>query len=419
MMSRSEDFWAYSRPIVIYIAIVNLLPLLGLFVFGWDVTDLLVVYWLEGGVALIVGFVETGPARLVTLPVPNSKRKPSIQTKRGSINISGIPFYVRNGPLLTLLLAAFGVWLVTGVLTFYRSTYPFEYSMTTLPTVGTVAGLLAVSHLITVRSYFDERRYRQVSPAETAAPPLAYVFGIASLILLLADLTDHPLNISWLTAYPVTIATGKVFLELLVRCRNRDRFEQISSDTDPFTIERSFRQRMSPKQLTTELHSISRPNTWPQLTVHPSRLGIITASPFVGLEHRVFGTWFGLLFAFATVIVILGGSWSFALTLGGIAFIGLTLCGLAISYPRNVTLNYEFYDDQLVCYDRWLQEPQWKLAYAEIEQISITQSRVGQFVGYSTVFIETSDGMPARLPYLPDDQEVVNHLKRISPVEIQ
>lgn len=418
MVSRTDDFWAYSRPVVVLIAIANLLPLLGLLAFGWDMIDLLVVYWLEGGVAIIVGFVKTGPARLVTLPLPDSQHKPSIQIKRGSINIGGLPFYARNGPLLVFLLAALGVWLVTGVLAFYRATSPFAYSTTTLPTVVTVAGLLAVSHLITIRPYFDERRYRRTTPPETAAPSLAYVFGVASLVVVLADLTDHPLNLSWLMSFPIAIVTGKIVLELLTRCRNRFRFEQISTDTDPFTLDRSFRQRISPKQLTAELPSVSRPDTWPQLTVQPTRLGIIVESPFVGLENRVFGTWFGLLFAFAIAIVILGGSWSFALILGGTAWGGLTLCGLAISYPRNATLEYEFYDDRLVCYDRWLQQPQWELPYAEIDQVSSTHSRVGQLVGYSTVSIGTSDGMPAKLPYLSDGEEVVARLGRIAHIEV-
>lgn len=418
MLGRTDDFWAHSRPVVLLITIANLLPLLGLFVFDWGITNLLVVYWLEGGVAVVVGFVKTGPARLVTLPLPDSRREPSIQIKRGSVTVSGLRFYARNGPLLMLLLATFGVWLATGLLAFYRSTSPFAYSTTTLPTVVTVASLLSLSHLITVQSYFNDQRYRRTPPTETAGPPLAYVFGIASLVLLLADLTDHPLNLSWLTSFPVVIVTGKTVLELLTRCRNRSRFEQISTDTDPFTVERSFRQRMSPKQLTAELPSVSRPNTWPQLTVRPTRLGIFAASPFVGLEHRVFGTWFGLLFAFTTVIVILGGSWSFALILGGIALVGLILCGLLILYPRNATLEYELYDDQLVCYDRWLQEPQWKLPYAEIERVSITRSRVGQRLGYSTVIIETNDGMSARLSYVSDWEEVITHLERITHIEV-
>ncbi|WP_459890046.1 PH domain-containing protein [Halostagnicola bangensis] len=97
---------------------------------------------------------------------------------------------------------------------------------------------------------------------------------------------------------------------------------------------------------------------------------------------------------------------------------GLTLCGLAISYPRNATLEYEFYDDRLVCYDRWLQQPQWELPYAEIDQVSITHSRVGQLVGYSTVSIGTSDGMPAKLPYLSDGEEVVARLGRIAHIEV-
>lgn len=419
MVDRTDGFWAFNRSIVLLIAIVNLLPLLGLFAFNWDMTDLLMVYWLEGGVAVGVGFVKTGPARLVTLPLPDSRRELTMQIKRGSITVCGFPFYARNGPLLGFLMAALGVWLVTGLLAFYRSASPFSYSTTTLLSVVTVASFLCLLHLITARPYFDERRYRWTTPTATVGPPLAYVFGIASLVVMMADLTDHPLNLSWLASFPVAIAIGKTILELLTRCRNRARFEQISTDSDIFSFERSFRQQMSPKQLTAELPSVSRPETWPQLTVRPSRLGIIVTSPFVGLRHHAFGTWFGFLFVCATATVILGGSWSFALILGSIALGGLIVCGLVISYPQNATLEYEFYDDQLVCYDRWLQEPQWKLPYAEIEQVSITRSRIGHRLGYSTVSIETSDDMPAKLPYLSDGEEVVVRLERIVPIEVQ
>jgi len=60
-------------PSVIYLAVVNLIPLLGILFFGWSVQDILILYWCESGViglynVLKMLFVKNIHANLTLFP---------------------------------------------------------------------------------------------------------------------------------------------------------------------------------------------------------------------------------------------------------------------------------------------------------------------------------------------------------------
>ncbi|MGQ3411211.1 hypothetical protein ACT4ML_02980 [Natrinema sp. LN54] len=81
--------------------------------------------------------------------------------------------------------------------------------------------------------------------------------------------------------------------------------------------------------------------------------------------------------------------------------------------PRHATLVYEFYDDQLVCYDFRLEEPVWRLAYEDMTAVSLERGLDARIGGYGRVVVETDDGPPARLSYLRDYETVSDRLERV------
>ncbi len=64
---------------------------------------------------------------------------------------------------------------------------------------------------------------------------------------------------------------------------------------------------------------------------------------------------------------------------------------------NRVPIEYRFYDDQLVCYDRWLGTAQWRLRYANVEQVRVVQTLTDRLGSTATLVIETTDDHPARI----------------------
>jgi hypothetical protein len=188
------------RPSVLFLVLVNLIPLVGVFVFGWDVAALMLIYWAE---TVVIGLFNL----------------PKILTAGLG---QGNPFAL----LGNLFLAAF--------FTFHFGMFNFGHffflnTLLDLPPLDrtlllAVAGL-ALSHLFSlVVNWFGRGEYKTAEPGERMAAPYGRVVvmhvvillgaffasgtgGLASLILLVglktvSDIGSHAVSHGWVKAKP-------------------------------------------------------------------------------------------------------------------------------------------------------------------------------------------------------------------------
>ncbi|WP_226005221.1 hypothetical protein [Natrinema salinisoli] len=202
-------------------------------------------------------------------------------------------------------------------------------------------------------------------------------------------------------------------MTLLFRCHDRNRFEVTEHDVNPFEDQTGGGLDFQAVGVTaTTLPRVERPTRQPQATVRHSIWRILGVSPILGLLiSRTGEAIFFLIFALFTLVV------DVQLILPLISFTTALVFAvvpvLVFILPRHATLVYEFYDEQLVCHDHWLEEPVWRLAYEDMTGVSLERGIDAWIGGYGTVVIETDDGPPARLSYLRDYDEVTDRLERV------
>ncbi|WP_408960630.1 DUF6498-containing protein [Natrinema sp. 74] len=417
--SKWDSSLAYSWTTVSTILIMNLLPLVGLIGFGWGVTELLIVYWAEAVIATLIGMVQTFPARLVSAPISDPRSKPVIRARHGTVSIGSerIIGYVRNIPIIGGKSIFLFFW-AGPMLALFVPASPVSYSSyETAESVVVIAGLLAGTHLLTAKAYFDEKRYDRVVAETAARSGVTTGAGVTGLVVVLLAV-DSSTTGSVLAAWPLVLSSVivgvKTGMELVFRCRNRDRVECPEDGIDPFefqpdTADVLFLRTSGMKAA--ELPRVKRPTTWPQTTSRPRLLRLLRASPLLGLGTSRDGAeivfiGLGILFGIVDLPLV------FPLTMFGIAIVTAVIPVLFFVLPRHATLEYEFYDDRLVCHDYWLDEPVWNLLYDEMTAVSVERGLGAKVGGYGTVVIETTDNRPARLSYLEDYQEVVDYLKQ-------
>lgn len=420
VLDSEESFWVYSPKTVGIVTAANLLPLVGLVGFGWGVTEILVVYWVEAVIAVLVGLVKTFPARLVGFPKPDPRSRPSIRTRPGTVDVGNgrVTGYVRNIPyiggqpiLLLFLIIPMGALVIADS--------PLYYSARgTAESVAVAAGLLAGTHLLTAHVYFEEKRYDRTVPELSDRSGFAIGVGVTTLVavLLAVDVyVAQPALEVWPPVLSYGLVGGKIGLDILFRCRDRDLLEPLEDGVDPFEFQADTVEALllrTPGMKAAELPRVDRPARRPHTTVRPNRWRLLRASPVLGL----------LVSGHPALLVLLGLGIYFVAAGFSLVLPLLIFCTVAVFavgpvvasvLPRHATLAYEFYDDQLVCYDRWLDEPVWNLPYADVTGVSVERGLDARIGGYGTVVVETADDRTARLSYLRDYRAIADRLKRV------
>lgn len=414
------DFFAFPLWVVCAVVIANLLPLIGVAGFQWGVTELLVVYWVEAVIGTVVGMIQTFPSRLVDVPLPHPRSKPLLKVRHGALSVGPLTGYVRNASVIGGQSMFLFVFFSSALALFVPASPLYYSSHETIESVVVVAGVLAGTHLLTAKVYFDEQRYERAPAKQAFQSWFRTGAGVTGLVVLLW-LRDGSGAGSVLAAWPVGLSyilvVGKIAMTLFFRCRDRGRFELPEYDVTPFEDRSDDGDRFKTAGVTaTVLPRVERPTTQPQATARPRIWRILGLSPILGLfisrtgEAIVF-----IIFAIFTVVADV----PLILTLISltIALVFAVVPVLVFTLPRHATLTYEFYDDQLVCHDHWLEEPVWQLAYEDITAVSLERGLDARIGGYGTVVIETDVGPPARLSYLRGYDEVIDRLERIVEAE--
>lgn len=341
-MARFDDSTRAPRAVL-----SNLVPVVGVAVLDWSVTALLLVYWIESGVAIARGlfqglFAQREPGDTVVPSLPGS----SWSEKRGGVSVGPLPpIYPRNVHVVFsgIVVLAFFWPLVGGVVAVAAEAGAGEVPA---GSVGlAVVGVLA-SNLVAAVDYVRNERYADCNVR--AAIPQRYVFGV--FLFGIGGLYA----LERAAAPPVVFAAaaaGKLLVDLFVIGFEPsdglgdwadDPLERQTPDGEPVAVFRTDRRSLLARAPTlVPLYLIA-----PPYTVLPLAAGLV-----------------GLAFGLGAGVVAVGVA-AAAVTVGRVV-------GADVEFGH---LEYRVYRDRVVAYDTLLDAPQWELKRTAVDDAAVESS---------------------------------------------
>jgi hypothetical protein len=321
-------------------AVANLVPLVGVLTLGWNVYSLLVLYWIEGLVTVLLAAAKALFAERGSPGLPDIEPLHELREKRGGWRpLSRLPaVYPRNVPFAASILGFWTVAVLPASILYWVTAAPvIRPSLSLL--VGGVGLVITQLHEF-LSDYLAGQEYADVSAQEILREPLQ--LGLVTLTLgLLASAGDRSGGRILLTGIVVVKTTTSVY-------------RIVTNHTDlpvPSVLDGAFDGS----------HAGPRPDIdTPDGPVRgrvsvdaaPVLLGSLPMIAF-GFAHRsTFAILVGLAFA------ALAGGWVWLVV--GLVFV-LVVAGARIGsyYLRYGTIEYRRYEKQLVAYDTALGAVQW------------------------------------------------------------
>ena len=320
---------------------VNLLPLVGVIGWGWNLGTLLALYWLESVATVFLAALKSLFAERGSTGMP-SRVEPlhELRAKRGGWRPYNRwpPVYPRNVPIAASIL---GVWVVAvlPLSMFYWLSLDLSASLSAGLFLG--VGALAFSHAAEfVTDYIGGAEYRGVSAAELAATP-----ALLSIVVLLIGLVSVDAGRSSALAVLVVVVLGKTAVSTY-------RFSVARFDNlgDQLESLRPDRDRSEPPP---ELSLPDAPVSGRASADTRAVLGGSIAAIAYGFANRAGLAVLGI-FAFS---LLARDVWIAALAAIPLATIVATR--VLSYYLRYGTIEYRRQGDVVVAYDTLLNEPQW------------------------------------------------------------
>ncbi|WP_132060010.1 DUF6498-containing protein [Halorussus amylolyticus] len=386
----------------------------GVFVFGWDPHLLLLLYWVEAGVAVGREAIQS----LFSALPPSEAYKPtgtrvpfpleSLSDVRGRICLVGwLPaIYPRNVPyiLLTLLpLVTFwplGGLLLTGIIA------PFSGSFA-LPTTLTL-GVFAVifnqaSHLV---SWLWSGEYE--SAAATGSGSRKYLI----LVFLLAVVAPFVVR----SAEDAGI--GRVVLGLVV-VGTKIGYDLLELRYPGFVESTVFTDKTVGEE-----QPIKLPDTEPIRVFDNDYRGTFVAAVVSGVLISFFGPTLFVVLLGGLVGALVGGSafgTSYGLVVGGaLGVAAVVTCRviveITVGWIVSAHLVYRIHSDTVVAYNTLTDAAQWSVPRSRISEVSVSPGLFSTIFPdwYSTLKIETHEGGSYKMGYFEDVESAAGLLKRES-----
>lgn len=196
------------------LVLANLLPLVGVLALGWEVFQVLVLYWLEN---VVVGVFAVGRIALARGPAPRKPGSTSGEESGAAVVASGaaqrlvlVPFFCLHYGVFTMVHGIFVFALFGGVVGF-GPLGGLETGLSTLDSRWLALAVtgLAVSHGLSFwRNYYLGGEYLTLSPQEAMAQPYGRVVVLHLTILFggfLVLLLGSPV---WALLLLVALKTG-------------------------------------------------------------------------------------------------------------------------------------------------------------------------------------------------------------------
>lgn len=339
----------------------NGVTLFGVAALGWPVSVLLVVYWLEAGVALLRGtcqalFARRNPEYAF---IPSAVPGDALTDKRGGVSVGPFPpIYPRNLK---------GVFAGLTVLIIFWPVGGGVVAMTVGPTVPVEPVLIAISgvvagHAVGLADYFFTERYADVSVRSALSGRYTLsvlVFGVGGVgALLIAAVPSVVLSV---------VVVGKLAGDLLFDRRETD---------DNLT---AWDESSSP---------VETPDNAPTATFRPDRRTLFVRAAGFGVLYLLVPPYLFTVLG-AVVVGLFVGPLAGALAFGGAVVV--TAVGVAARTDIKLGhLEYRVYPDQIVAYDTLLGTPQWVVEHRTVESVTIESSVLDRVrPGTPTVVVST------------------------------
>jgi hypothetical protein len=350
------------------VALTNFVAVLGVAVLGWSAGALLVVYWVEAGVAIARGIVQGSFARRDPEDLTAGQQAvrdtyiplSSWDDKRGGVSIGPLPpIYPRNiSTVLNSAMVTLIFWPIAGGLVIAAVGAELPIGTVLLAVVGVVAG-----HAIGLINYFRNDRYAEntVGSAMSRRYTLGiFVLGIGGVYVI--SRASPP------SVLLVIVAVGKLLAELAIARA------EASNDTLTGWDEESLDDQIPDVEPTAVFEANRRDLLLRTAGIAPLYI-LIPPYMFAGLAAVPAGLLGGLAVGVATLAV-------------GIVIIVLSLV-VRFDVERG-HLEYHVYPDQIVAYDRLLDAPQWSVSRRKIEAVTSKPSRLDRIrPGSQTVVVST------------------------------
>ncbi|MDS0295319.1 DUF6498-containing protein [Halogeometricum luteum] len=334
------------------VACVNLFPLVGVAVWEWNLTSLLVLYWVEAFVTVLIAVAKALLAERGSPDITNDiEPLHELRAKRGGWEPrpNWPSIYPRNIPLALTILGFWAVFLVPMTLLFWSS------SLGSVLSVGLLAGILGlvvaqVGEFVT--EYLRDERYTEVSAREILRTPTLLTFSLVGVGLLTVGSSGSDANLLLF----VVAVLGKTLVS--VYSFYAERVEQPLFGLGDRLLDEAEVRETPPE--------IDLPDAPVDARVRVARTPVILTS----LPYIVFGfaSQLGVIVLCLFVLALTSGrlSWIAITTLVILAIAGVRILSY---YLRYGTIEYQRRGEMLVAYDTLLEAPQWK---TDIERSSFS-----------------------------------------------
>lgn len=340
--------------------LVNLVPLGGVVWLGWDPVTVLTIYAIE----VVLSFPLAGMKALFAQQPPRVDEESMVDVsnsflteKRGQVELRWLPpIHLRNIPfVVTVFGSSLAAMMVVSFLLSW--TIPGPDVLTRRPVVVSVLVLLSGQLYDIGSDYFRGGRYKDVSPYAVVETP---VRQLAVLVMLFMN----PLVGEG--AYPVVVLAVFVVFKLLVEW---SAFRATHGEPGRLTSWLS-----GPDDESDLPGPPTVPPGEPDVRFQTDNSAVTYHAVFHALTKPAvsYAQLFGFLWLF--FLLVFGGARAVAVTLLVVSlFLTALLVKSAGCYLRYAPLEYRQYDDTIVAYDTWLDEPQWASSVDVLRHVSLVR----------------------------------------------
>ncbi|WP_435360365.1 DUF6498-containing protein [Haloarchaeobius sp. DFWS5] len=374
----------------------NAMLLAGVFVFGWSVELVLVLYWFESGVVLCRNAVEA----LFAQRLPSEWTRQNLPLER-LVNVRGSvepvswlpPLYPRNVPFVGRGLFIFALfWPIAGVVTLglYGLSDPAtgSHALLALPVV-------VGRHVVELVQYVRTGRYEDES-AQSAFS------GLQALLLLVLSVVAL-----FLAAIGGTAHRGSMLTFGLVFCC---KFGYDLVDANVLGLG-DFADRHTDDGVT-DPDPISLPERAPYVRVSTTTRSVALEAGLLGALETVAGVTPLLLCVAGFVGLFAGGLVGAAI---GVLAVGVarTTIELVVAWLTVGTIEYRVYPESVVGYNTLFDEPQWRVAYDDLEEVVTRHEDTKRYVpeGFGRIRLKEPDRKHTILDHLPDAEELAAYIE--------
>jgi len=352
----------------------NLVPLVGVVAWGWDLWALLVVYWIEAFSTVLLGvikalFAERGSPDVVGQIEPLHE----LREKRGGWHPrpGWPPIYPRNIPFGLSMLGTWALSVIPPSALYWQSVdRPAVLSANFLLGIGALVFAHGAEFFV---DYLGRQEYTDVSAREILRTP-AQLTLIVMLLAMLGAAGGQEVGFTLLVGFVgaktilaisqgTTGRLGTTIRRLTERLGDNDQLSRPQPELDLQTETVQARVNVSAK---------------------PVLLGGLSAVG-LGFANRV-----GILVVFGLIAAVgVGNIVWIAVGLGVILLI--VAVRLLSYYLRYGTIEYQRRDDMLVAYDTLLEAPQWVVPIRSGARFSIQNAIPDRIFGTGTLTISGVD----------------------------